>query len=115
MKTRILYGIAAIVLVVGLTVSANAAMVSQGKCVSYDDAKKILVMEEYDTDFTPDHKWGKSTGKEGTYDCAPAFAAGMVGPAPRPGDIIRIAYQEKGGQKMAIRVMNVTRTDIMRK
>jgi hypothetical protein len=115
MKTRILYCIAALVLVVGLTISANASMVSHGKCVSFDEAKNILVIEEYDLKTTPENKFGQPTGKQSTYDCADAMSKRMVGPTPRPGDIIRIAYEEKGGQKIAIRVMNVTRTDIMKK
>jgi hypothetical protein len=115
MKKRILYWIAALVLVVGLTASANAAMVSHGKCVSFDPDKNVLVIEEYDLKTTAENKFGQPMGKQTTFDVSDAMSKRMVGPTPRPGDIVRIAYEEKGGQKIAIRVMNVTRTDIMRK
>jgi hypothetical protein len=88
-----------------------AASVAQGKCISYDQDKKILVIEEYGTDFSKD-KFGNPTGKQMVFNCADA----LVGVTPMPGDIIRIAYdEEKGKDKKAIRVMNVTKQDLMKK
>ena len=96
MKTRILYWIAALVLVVGLTASANAAMVSHGKCVSFDDAKNVLVIEEYDLKTTAENKFGQPTGKQTTFDVSDAMSKRMVGPTPRPGDIVTHSVRGKG-------------------
>lgn len=113
MKVRILSCAAAIVLVLCLSASAPclAAEVAQGKCVNYDENKKVLVIDEFDLDFTKDHKYGKPTGKQLTFSVADA----LIGITPRPGDVCRIAFEEKGGEKKAIRVMNVTRQDLMKK
>lgn len=88
-----------------------AAEVAQGKCISYDTNKKIITMEEYDLKVTKEHKFGTPTGKKADYNVADA----VIGITPKPGDILRIAYDEKGKGKIAHRVMNVTRTDIMKK
>jgi hypothetical protein len=98
-------------LAVCFALPAMASSVAQGKCVSYDDGKKELVIDEYDIKFTPEHKYGSPTGKQGSYDCSNA----MMGITPKPGDIVRIAYDQKDSKNMAIRVMNVTKTDIMKK
>jgi hypothetical protein len=110
MKTRILWCCLSLIVSLALAGSAMASMVSQGKCLSYDEAKKIIVMEEYDTNFTK-NKHGQPTGKQSTYDASKA----LIGVEPKAGDILRIAYTEKDGKKVAIRVMNVTRQDIMKK
>jgi hypothetical protein len=34
---------------------------------------------------------------------------------PAVGDILRIAYEMKGNERMAIRVMNITKQDLMKK
>jgi len=111
MKIRILWCCLSLIVSLALAVSAMASMVSQGKCISYDDAKKVIVIEEYDTNFSKEHKYGKPTGTESTYDASGA----LIGVDPKPGDILRIAYDTKDGKKKAIRVMNVTRQDIMKK
>jgi hypothetical protein len=90
---------------------AIASDVSQGKCVSYDAEKAVLVIEEYDTKFTKEHKYGQSTGKQMTFNTKEA----MVGLTPKPGDIIRLAYDGKSADKKAIRVMNLSKQDLMKK
>jgi P pilus assembly chaperone PapD len=111
MYKRILYCFAALLLLTGLTVSAHAAMVTHGKCVSYDQDKKVLTIEEFDTNYSKENKYGKSTGKQAVFDVAEA----LIGMTPRAGDMVRIAFQEKDGKKSAIRIMNVTRQDLMKK
>jgi len=88
------------------------SIVTQGKCVSYDEAKKVVVIEEFNTKFSKEHKYGEPTGKQCALDLSEALVGGGI---PKAGDILRIAYDEKGDKKMATKVMNVTKTDIMRK
>lgn len=88
-----------------------AAEVSQGKCIKYDPQQKIIVMEEYDTDFTKEHPYGKPTGITNTYSIENA----KIGITPAPGDILRIAYRVKGTERQAIKVMNVTKQDLKSK
>jgi hypothetical protein len=111
MKNRILICLTGMILILCMVAPAMAVEVAQGKCVKLDSANKTVTIEEYDTDFTKPHIYGKPTGKESTFNIATA----MIGADPNPGDILRIAYEEKGGQKIAFKVMNVTRQDIMRK
>jgi hypothetical protein len=111
MKNRILICLTGMILILCLAAPAMAVEVAQGKCLKLDNANKTVTIEEYDTDFSKAHVYGKPTGKESTFNIATA----MIGADPNPGDILRIAYEEKGGQKIAFKVMNVTRQDIMRK
>ena len=113
MKSRILFCcLASLILTLCLAVSANAAeaVVVQGKCISYDKEKKSVTIEEYNTDFTKS-KYGEPTGKQSTYNLSTA----LIGIAPAPGDIVRIAYDEKEGARVGIRLMNVSRQDLMSK
>jgi len=98
-------------LAVCFTLPALAANVSHGKCVTNDEKGKLITIEEYDLKKTAEHKYGQPTGKQATFDCSEA----LMGITPQPGDILRIAWQEKGDKKMAIRVMNVTKQDVMKK
>ena len=111
MKSRIVIGLACLIMIAGFAVSAAAVEVAQGKCIQYDDKTKMLTIEEYDTNFGPDHKFGRPTGKQSVYNLKDA----LIGVTPAPGDIVRIAYNVKGQERVATRVMNVTKQDIMSK
>jgi hypothetical protein len=111
MNNRVLICLSGLILIVFMIAPAMAAEVAQGKCVKLDSANKTVTIEEYDTDFAKPHIYGKPTGKESTFNIATA----LIGADPNPGDILRIAYEVKGQEKVAIRIMNVTRQDIMKK
>ena len=110
MTSRIACCVAALLLALCLAVPATAAEVAEGKCVSYDKDKKTVVIEEYDTNFSEENKHGKPTGKQSTYD----LSGSLIGIPPVPGDIVRIAYDQKDNQKHAIRIMNVTKQNLMK-
>ena len=111
MKTGILVCLTGMILILCLAAPAMSADVAQGKCLKFDTEKKTVTIEEYDTDFAKPHVYGKPTGKKSTFNVATA----MIGHDPNPGDILRIAYSAKSGEKVAFKVMNVTRQNIMRK
>ncbi len=111
MKTRIFSCLALLILILGLTVAALAAEVAQGKCLKYDADKKIVTIEEYNTDFSAEHKYGQPTGNQSVFDISTA----LIGILPQPGDILRIAYEVKGNEKIGFKVMNVSKQDIMKK
>lgn len=89
--------------------SALAGEVAQGKCLQY--ANGMLVIEEYDTNFTQEMKYGHPTGIESSFDVSRA----KVGIAPEAGDILRIAYTVDGSTKKAIKIMNVSKQDLRKK
>lgn len=97
-------------LLVGVS-TALCAEVSQGRCVKFDPTKMLITIEEYDTDFSPDHPYGRPTGTISVYDASTA----KIGAHPKEGDILRIAYEVKGTDRVAIKVMNVTRQDLRKK
>jgi len=111
MKIRFLLFCMSLVIALCAAAPGLAAEVAQGKCISYDTNKKVIVMEEYDLKVTKENKFGTPTGKQSDYNVADA----VIGVTPKPGDILRIAYDEKGKERIARRVMNVTKTDIMKK
>ena len=43
------------------------------------------------------------------------MATALIGMEPTAGDILRIAYDVKGAEKIAIRVMNVSKQDLRKK
>jgi hypothetical protein len=88
-----------------------AAEVSQGKCLQYDEEKKLITVQEYDVNFGKDHPHGQPTDAKSVYSAANA----EIGASPKPGDILRIAYEVKGTERVALRVMNVTKQDLMKK
>lgn len=94
-----------------LTGNAIAAEVVQGKCLEYDPARKLVKVEEYDINITPEHKYGQSTGIVSEYDISKA----KIGVVPKPGDILRIAFRTENNVRVALKVMNVTRQDLMKK
>lgn len=85
--------------------SAQAAEVEQGKCLKLDRVAFILVIEEYDIDFSPRRPYGNATGKISTFDISKASMDISV----QIGDVLRIAYDLGAKCKIAIKVMNVTR------
>ncbi len=91
--------------------AAMAAEVVQGKCVAIDVEKKIYTIEIYDTARDKDHPYGRSTNKNIVMN----YSKAQVGKDPEVGNILRVAYKVEGTDNMAIRVMNVTKQDIMKK
>jgi hypothetical protein len=89
----------------------TAAEVSQGKCLQYDKEKKSVTIDEYDLNFSKENPYGLATGQTSTYDLTTA----LVGIIPEPGDILRIAYVMKGTDRVAIKVMNVSKQDLRKK
>lgn len=87
-----------------------AAEVSQGRCIQFDAGQGLMVVEEFDTNFTPEHRYGMATGIITTFDISRA----RIGIEPRPDDIVRTAYVMDGEKRIAVRVMNVTRQEGMR-
>ncbi|NJB68058.1 hypothetical protein GGQ74_001731 [Desulfobaculum xiamenense] len=91
--------------------SAFAAEVVQGKCLGYDTAAATIEVEEYDINFSKDHPYGHSTGIRSLFNVKEA----KIGITPETGDVLRIAYDVKGSQKMALKVMNVSKQDLSKK
>ena len=91
--------------------SAWAGDVAQGRCVQLDPASAVLVVEEYDTNFTSADPYGTPTGIMSEFNIAHA----KIGITPEPGDILRIVYTDQGGQMKAIKVMNVSKQDLRKK
>lgn len=94
-----------------LTSLASAAEVSQGKCISYNQDDKVISVEEYNLNFTDENPYGEATGIVTSYNVASA----KMGLTPEPGDILRIAYEVKGTDRVAIKVMNVSKQDFRKK
>ncbi|MEG6549905.1 hypothetical protein V6C53_06695 [Desulfocurvibacter africanus] len=90
--------------------SAYAGEVAQGKCLSYSKGG-TLVIEEYDTNFTPEMKYGHPTSIESSFDVSKA----KIGIIPEEGDILRIAYSVVDSNKKATKVMNVSKQDLRKK
>ncbi|TVM14587.1 hypothetical protein DPQ33_17115 [Oceanidesulfovibrio indonesiensis] len=110
---RIIKALALAVMLTALLLPATAfaAEVAQGECVSYDAENKIIVIEEYDTNFDLENRYGHPTGIITEFDATSA----KIGILPEEGDILRIAFVVEGSKKMALKVMNVTKQDLMAK
>jgi opacity protein-like surface antigen len=100
-----------LILLAALAGPAAAAEVSQGKCIQYDREMGIITIEEFDTQFSDQDPYGRPTGVEAAYDVSGA----AIGITPEPGDILRLAYRVEGDQKVALRVMNVSKQDLRKK
>ncbi len=112
MKTaRLLLTLLTVLSLFVLHAVSYAAEVSQGMCKSFDPSARTLVIEEYDTNITPEQRYGGATGIINSYDTSLA----QVGIPPSPGDIIRIAYKADGGKRQALKIMNVTKQNLMKK
>jgi hypothetical protein len=108
MKRIILGCLIAFAVMVG---QATAADVSQGKCIQYDQQQGSITIEEFDTQFSAQSPYGKPTGVEAVFNVSKA----LIGITPQPGDILRLAFDVKGNEKMALRVMNVSKQDLRKK
>ena len=55
----------------------------------------MVTLEDYDTNFSKEQKYGRPTGKESVYNLTTA----LVGAPPAQGDILRIAVRtERNGE-----------------
>lgn len=109
-KTALTIASAAVLFVL-LCASAMAAEVLQGACVSFDEDNHVIVVEEYDLNFDEEFRYGHPTGIQSEIDLKDA----LIGITPEAGDVVRIAYVVDGDQKVGIRVMNVSKQDLMKK
>lgn len=105
---KILIGAALAASMLLAAAAVQAQDVAQGKCLSFDKAAKTLTLDEYDTNFSKENPYGKSTGIETTFDLAGA----KIGLEPEAGNILRIAYMNEGEKKAAVKVMNITKQDL---
>lgn len=94
-----------------LPASLYAAEVTQGQCKEYNADTHTLILEEYDTNFDAENKYGRATGIITEFD----VSAAKVGIFPEKGDILRIAYTLAGDKRQALKVMNVSKQDLMKK
>ncbi len=108
---RALYTALCLSLVVLLAAVASAGEVAQGKCVSFDQKGMVIVIEEYDIQFSKEHPYGRPTGVQSSYKAADA----QIGVLPQSGDILRISYVVRGKENVALKVMNVSKQDLMKK
>ncbi len=93
-------------------VNIFAAEVAQGKCLEYDQGKKELTIQEYNTEFSKEMPYGKPTLGVSRFDVSNA----KIGIIPQPGDILRVAYEKASGKlKKALKVMNVSKQDLRKK
>lgn len=110
MKKKLLCATVAMILALCLAVPCMAASVAQGKCIAFDEAKKEITIDEYDLNFSKATPYGKSTGKQLTFKLT---AETLIGKTPEPGNIVRLAYDDK--TKAVIRIQNVTKQNLMKK
>jgi hypothetical protein len=105
-KNRLLLTLLAACLL--LAFSAGAALaggqVFQGSAISYDDAKKILVLKNDE----PDKNKVDKNLKEVTFDLSKA----KIGAPASPGDKMRVSYDMAGDKYVATKAMNVTKQDL---
>ncbi len=112
MKKNILYAAMSVILALCLAAPCMAATVAEGKCIAFDEAKNVLTLDEYDLNFSKASPYGKPTGKQLTFKLTPQT---LIGKTPEPGNILRLAYEEQGGEKTVIRIQNLTKQDLMKK
>ena len=111
MKRHLLISLAAIVVAMCCVSLSFGAEVAQGKCVKVEKDGTVVTIEEYDTQFSKDHPYGRPTGKTSAYN----FSKAEIGVPAAVGDVLRIAFVVKGNEKMAVKVMNVSKQDLMKK
>jgi len=84
--------------------------VAQGKCVKIEKDGALVTIEEYDTQFS------KSILTDARRaDLSLRFFQGGSGVPAAVGDILRIAFKVKGNERTAVKVMNVSKQDLMKK
>jgi len=111
MKRKAILGCMVLAVIFCVTSMASAAEVCQGKCVSYNKDEKVVTVDEYNLNFNKENPYGESTGVVSTYNLSSA----QIGIPPEPGDILRIAYEVKGTDRVALKVMNVSKQDLRKK
>ncbi|MFZ2634133.1 MAG: hypothetical protein WA081_01130 [Desulfosalsimonadaceae bacterium] len=113
MKSHIKSAITIGIIIMGLLFAASAAAseVAQGKCLEFNVAAKTVKVQEYDINFSKEFKYGNPTSIESEFDVSTA----KIGKAPEPGDILRISYKIEGNSKIALKIMNVSKQDLMKK
>jgi len=90
----------------GCTVDpARDSRVFQGKCVSLSPDGKTMVLANEQPKLNP------IKTPMATFELAQA----KVGLPPEKGNIIRVAYLQKGERMLALKVMNVSKQDLKRK
>ena len=102
-----------IVSVVGLALLAAGcdffktpvSKVYQGVCISLEDNNRVLKLKNTEPTVN------KIKGEQAVFDLTNA----KVGLAPEPGDNLRVAYLEKDGVYVALKVMNVTKQNLHEK
>lgn len=112
MKSHIKSAVTIGIMIMGLlfAASAVASEVAQGECVSYNQETKIITVQEYDTNFSQ-NKYGNPTSIMSEFDVSTA----KIGMLPEPGDILRISYMIEGNNKVALKIMNISKQDLMKK
>jgi hypothetical protein len=105
---NVLVGIVAVLFCLSL---AYGAEVAQGKVLKIEKDGVLVTIEEYDLNFSKEHPYGRPTGATSVYDLSKA----TVGMPAQVGDVLRIAYEVKGKERMAVKVMNVSKQDLMKK
>jgi hypothetical protein len=108
---RVLYTMLWLSFFVLFAAVASAGEVAQGRCVSFDQKGMMIVIEDYDIQFSKEHPYGRPTGVQSSY----AATGAQIGVLPQTGDILRIAYVVKGKERVATKVMNVSKQDLMKK
>jgi len=111
MKRHSLISLTSIVAVLCCVSLALGAEVAQGKCVKIEKDGTLVTIEEYDTQFSKENPYGRPTGRTSVYDLSKA----EVGVPAAVGDVLRIAFVVKGKDNMAVKVMNVSKQDLMKK
>src|SRR5512139_291845 len=111
MKRHLLVSLAAIVAFLCYVPLSFGAEVAQGKCLKIEKDGTLVTIEEYDIQFSKEHPYGRPTGKTSVYN----FSKAEIGVPPAVGDILRIAFTAKGNERKAVKVMNVSRQDLMKK
>ena len=111
MKRHLLIGLVTFVAVLCCASLCLGAEVAQGKCVTVEKDGTVVTIEEYDIQFSKEHPYGRPTGKTSVYN----FSKAEVGVPAAVGDVLRIAFVVKGNEKIAIRIMNVSKQDLMKK
>jgi hypothetical protein len=111
MNRNFFYCIAGLVIALLLSLPALAAEVSQGRCIQFDQERHQITIEEYDTQFSAESPYGRPTGVQATFQVGGA----MMGIPPEAGDILRMAYTVNGSERVALKVMNVSKQDLRKK
>jgi hypothetical protein len=97
---RRLKWIAVVALLTFMVVGCEKPMVAQGTVVSYDaNTKQVVIKNEI------------APNQEMTF----SLEGAEIGAEPIPGDLVRIAYEEQGGQNKAGRLMNLAKQDELKK